>query len=40
MKDVQCLEKLHEFHNDLSVLPQRMNIEKVQKFLFISHNET
>ena len=29
--DIQYLEKLHELHNDLSFLPERMNIEKVEK---------
>ena len=31
--DIQCLEKLHEFHNDLSFLPERMKTEKVQKLV-------
>ena len=31
--DVQYLEKLHEFHNYLSFLPERMKIEKVEKLL-------
>ena len=29
--DVQYTEKLHELHNDLPFLPERMKIEKVQK---------
>ena len=29
--DVQYIEKLHELHNDLRLLPERMNIEKVEK---------
>ena len=29
--DVQCLEKLHEIHNGLPFLPERMKIEKVEK---------
>ena len=29
----QCLEKLHEFHNDLSFLPERIKIEKVEKLV-------
>ena len=29
----QYLEKLHEFHNDLSFLPERIKIEKVEKFI-------
>ena len=24
--DIQCSKKLHEFHNDLTSLPERMNI--------------
>ena len=28
--DVQYLEKLHELHNDLSFLPERMKIEKME----------
>ena len=28
--DVYCLQKLHELHNDLPFLPERMNIEKVE----------
>ena len=28
--DVQYFEKLHELHNDLSLLPERMKIEKVE----------
>ena len=29
--DVQYLEKLHELHNDLLFLPDKMKIEKVEK---------
>ena len=29
--DVQYPEKLHNFHNDLIFLPERMKIEKVEK---------
>ena len=29
--DVQYLEKLHEIHNDLLILTERMKIEKVKK---------
>ena len=29
--DVQYLKKLHELHNDLQFLPERMNIERVEK---------
>ena len=38
--DVQCLEKLHEFHNDFSFLPERMKTEKVQKLVPNLHNKT
>ena len=31
--DVQYPEKLHELHNDLCFLPERMKIEKVEKLL-------
>ena len=30
---MQYLEKLHEFHNDLPFLPERMKIEKVEKII-------
>ena len=33
--DVQYLEKLHELHNDLPFLPERMKIEKVEKLYLI-----
>ena len=29
--NVQCLEKLHWLHNDLTFLPERMKIEKIEK---------
>ena len=29
--DVQYLEKLHDLHNDLPILPERIKIEKVEK---------
>ena len=38
--DVQCLEKLHELHNDLPFLPERMKIEKVEKFVANLQNKT
>ena len=38
--DVQYLGKLHEFHNDLPFLPQRMKIEKVEKFVANLHDKT
>ena len=31
--DAQCLEKLHDLHNDLPFLPGRMNTEKVKKLV-------
>ena len=37
--DVQYLEKLHERHNDLSFLPERIKIEKVEKPAFYLHDE-
>ena len=38
--DVQCLEKLHELHNDLSFLPERIKIEKVEKLVANLHDKT
>ena len=38
--DVQCLEKLHELHNDLPFLPERMKIEKVEKVVTNLHDKT
>ena len=38
--DVQYLEKLHELHNDLPFLPERMKIEKVKKLLANLHDKT
>ena len=38
--DVQYIEKLHEFHNDIPFLPERMKIEKVEKFVANLHNKT
>ena len=29
--DVQYLENLHDLHNDLLILPERIKIEKVEK---------
>ena len=37
--DVQYLEKLHEFHNDLPFLPERIKIEKVKKLLANLHDK-
>ena len=38
--DVQYLEKLHELHNDLPFLPERMKIEKVKKLVANLHDKT
>ena len=38
--DVQHPEKLHELHNDLPFLPERMKIEKVGKLLTNLHDKT
>ena len=38
--DVQYLEKLHELHNDLPFLPERMKIEKVEKLVANLHDKT
>ena len=38
--DVQCDRQLHEVHNDLSFLPERMKIEKVEKFCSTLLDET
>ena len=38
--DVLYPEKLHDLHNDLSFLPERMKIEKVEKFVANSHDKT
>ena len=38
--DVQYLEKLHELHNDLPFLPERMKIEKVEKLVTNLHDKT
>ena len=31
--NVQYLDKLHDFNNDLTLLPERMKIEKVEKLV-------
>ena len=36
---VQCPEKLHDLHNDLSFLSERMKIEKVEKLVTNSHTQ-
>ena len=38
--DVQYIEKLHELHNDLSFLPERMKIEKIEKLVANLHDKT
>ena len=38
--DVQYHEKLHELHNDLPFLPERIKIEKVEKLVTNLHDET
>ena len=38
--DVQYTEKLHELHNDLPFLPERMKTEKVEKFGANLHDKT
>ena len=38
--DVQYHEKLHELHNDLPFLPERMKIEKVEKLVTNLHDKT
>ena len=38
--DIQYLAKLHELHNDLPFLPERMKIEKVEKLVANLHDKT
>ena len=38
--DVQYLEKLHELHNDLPFLPDRVKIEKDEKLVVNLHDKT
>ena len=38
--DVQYREKLHEIHNDLPFLPERMRIEKVEYLVNNLHGKT
>ena len=38
--NVQYPEKLHDFHNDLLFLPERMKIKKVQKLVASLHDKT
>ena len=37
--NVQYLEKLHELHNDLTFLPERMKTEKVEKLVTNLHDK-
>ena len=37
--DVQYLKKLHELHNDIPFLPERMKIEKVAKLVATLHDK-
>ena len=37
--DAQYPEKLHDHYNDLSFLPERMNIEKVEKLVVDLHDK-
>ena len=38
--DIQYLETLHQLHNDLSFLLERMKIEKVEKLVANLHDKT
>ena len=38
--DAQYSEKVHELHNDLPILPERMEIEKVEKLVANLHDKT
>ena len=38
--DVQYLEKIHDFHNDLPFLPERIKNEKIKKFVANLHDKT
>ena len=38
--DVQCLENLHNFHNDLPLLPERMKFGKIEKLVANLHDKT
>ena len=38
--DFQYLEKLHELHNDLTFLPERVKIEKVKKLVSNLNDKT
>ena len=38
--DVHCMEKLHELHNDLPFLPERIKMEKFEKLVANLHDKT
>ena len=38
--DIQHLENVHNFHNDLPFLPERMKIKKFEMFSAILHDKT
>ena len=38
--DVQYPEKLHELHNELPFLPEKMKLEKIEKLVANLHNKT
>ena len=38
--DVQYLEKVHEIHNDLPFLPEKMKTEKVEKLVANLHDKS
>ena len=38
--DVQCPEKLHELHNNLPFLPERIKLEKIEKLVANLHDKT
>ena len=38
--DVHCLEKLHELHNGLLILPERIKIGRVEKLVASLHDKT
>ena len=38
--DVQSLENLHNFHNDIYFLPEKMKIQKIKKLVGNLHNKT
>ena len=38
--DVQCLENLHNFHNGLPLLPERMKFGKIEKLVANLYDKT